>query len=213
MKQLKMLGFAALAALMAMAFVGTSSAMAETTALCEKDEGPCAAENIITHVREVSVGKAKLLTSINVECNVSFLGDALNKGLANPLVIHGTFTYTNCGSCNAEEENGPAELKVLKEGHETAKVTGEGLVHVECPGFIDCSYNGVGLKGAGKGPLLSTQANGEVAIAAQTTNKEAGGFLCPSTAKLDIVTTPGDASLIVECKEVIDNPKSIYISG
>jgi RHS repeat-associated protein len=187
-----MLGLAALAALMAMAFVGASSAMAESTTLCTGDgSGPCG----ITHVHEESVGKEKLLSSITVECNVLFLGDALS-GLASPLAIHGTFTYTNCGSCTIEEENGPAEIKVLKEGHETAKVTGEYLFHVECGGFIDCNYNSAGLKGTAKGPLLSTQKNGEVTISGQTTNKETGGFLCPATSKLDITTTPLGATYI-----------------
>jgi hypothetical protein len=88
------------------------------------------------------------------------------------------------------EENGPTEINVLKEGHETAKVTGEGLVYVNCKGFIDCSYNGVGLVGAAKGPLLASQENGEVSLQDQTANKETGGFLCPKTAKLDITITP-----------------------
>jgi hypothetical protein len=114
------------------------------------------------------------------------------------LVISGAFSYSNCNnSCVVTEENSPAEILILKEGHETAKVTGEGLVHVNCSGFINCRYNGVGLKGTGKGPLLSTQANGEVSLSEQTTNKESGS-LCPSTAKLDITTTPLAALYITE---------------
>ncbi len=187
MKPIKMLGLAALAALLAMAFVGASSAMAEETALCTADEAGCVA---IEHVHETTLSghKAVLKTSIlTVECDVLFLGDALTaSGL--PLVIHGTFTYTNCGSCTATEENGPAEVKVQKSGHETATVTGEGLVHVECSG-LNCRYNGVGLSGTAKGPLLSTETNGEVTLTEQTTNKESGLF-CPSTSKLTIATTP-----------------------
>jgi hypothetical protein len=204
-KSIKMFGLAALAAVMAMAFVGASSAMAEHTALCATDEALCASP--LAHVHEESVGKAKLLSSITVECNVLFLGDALlvsGVALANPLKIHGTFTYTNCGSCVVTEESSPAEIKILKLGHETADVTGEGLVHVECSGFIDCSYNGVGLKGTATGPLLAKKnakgevehPNGEVVIAGQTTNKETGGFLCPATSKLDITTTPLSATYI-----------------
>jgi len=188
-----MIGLAALTALMAMAFVGASSAMAESTALCTADESPCASANQVSHVHETSVGKAKLLSSVGTtECNVLFLGD-ISTTLASPLVISGSFTYTNCelggSSCTATEESAPSEIKVLKEGHETAKVTGEGLVHLVCSGFIDCSYNGTGLVGTGKGTLLSTQANGEVTLSEQSTTKETGGFLCPKTAKLDITTT------------------------
>jgi len=195
-KAIKMIGLAALTALMAMAFVGASSAMAESTTLCTADGSGCG----VSHVHEVSVGKAKLLSSVGTtECNVLFLGD-ISTTLANPLVIKGNFTYTNCelggAGCTATEEHGPAEIKVLKEGHEKAKVTGEGLVHLTCVGFIDCSYNGIGLVGTGKGPLLSTQANGEVTLSEQSTTEEPGGLLCPKTAKLDITTSPLSATYI-----------------
>ncbi len=200
MKQIKMFGLAALAALMAMAFVGASSAMAEETALC-KSEGVEEACPIITHVHETTLTgkKAVLKTSIvTVECDVLFLGDMVGEGLEalNPLVIKGKFTYTNCGSCTATEENGPAQIKVLREGHETASVTGEGLVHVECSG-LNCRYTGTGLKGTAKGPLLSTETNGEVSLTEQTTNKESGLF-CPSTSKLSITTTPLEKAYIVD---------------
>jgi len=201
-KAIKMIGLAALTALMAMAFVGASSAMAESTALCSADESPCKEGNVVAHVHEESVGKAKLLSSVGTtECNVLFLGDAaeaMEEGAA--LGITGSFTYTNCelggSSCTATEEGGPSSLQVLRTGHETAKVTGEGLVHLVCSGFIDCSYNGTGLSGTAKGPLLSTQKNGEVTLSEQTTTKEAGGFLCPKTAKLDITTTPLTATYV-----------------
>ncbi len=198
MKQIKMFGLAALAALMAMAFVGASSAMAEPTVLCSADESECEAT---THVHESTLEgkKAVLKTSIlTVECDVLFLGDTV-EGTAAPLVISGTFTYTNCGGCAATEENGPAEVKVLKEGHETGSVVGEGLVHVECSG-LNCRYNGVGLKGTAKGPLLSTETNGEVTLTKQSTNKESGLF-CPSTSELTITTTPLDPTYLkkMEC--------------
>jgi hypothetical protein len=193
-RAIKTTGLAALTALMAMAFVGATSAMAEPTALCKADESPCTEANLIKSVHETSVGKAKLLSSVGtLECNVLFSGTVAKTGA--PLVISGEFTYTNCeiaSACTANEENGPAELKVLREGHETAKVTYKYLVHVVCSGFIDCSYVGTGLEGTAKGPLLSAQEpdNGEVSLSEQSLTKEAGGFLCPKTAKLDITTTP-----------------------
>ena len=194
MKPIKMLGLAALAALMAMAFAGAGSAIAEPTTLCEEDsEASCGK---ISHVHETSVSKAKLLSSIiTVECDVLFLGDT--GGLASPLEIEGNFTYSNCGSCTAFEENGPATIKVLRTSHETAKVTGEGQVHIECGAFIDCIYNGTGLVGTGKGVGLSTQLKGEVTLSEQVTNK-VGGFGCPSTAKLDIQTTPLEHTYIIQ---------------
>jgi RHS repeat-associated protein len=193
----KLFGLTALAALMAVAFIGPTSAGA--TALCKVDEEPCAAGNLVTSVHEASVGKAKLLTSLGTaECNVSFATTKVGAP-ANPQKLEATFTYTNCtmgsSSCTFSEENGPAQILVTKEGHETAKVTGERLAHLVCS-FIDCSYNGIGLVGTAKGPLLASQANGEVTLTGQTLTKEAGGFLCPKTSVLDITTTPSAATYI-----------------
>jgi hypothetical protein len=191
-KAIKMFGLAALAALMAMAFVGASSAMAESTTLCSGDGSGCG----VTHVHETTLSgtQAKLLTSIiNVSCDVLFLGDTVS-ALSSPLVITGTFTYTNCGSCTVEEVGGGVEIKVLKLGHETSDVTGEGEVHVNCSG-LNCTYNGEGLLGTGKGPLLSSETNGSVVITEQTAKKVSGLF-CPSTSKLDITTTPLSATYI-----------------
>jgi len=190
MKPIKMLGLAALAALMAMAFVGASSAMAEPAVLCTGDGSGCGA----VHVHETSTSKGKLLAgSITVECDVLFLGDAAGVRSEGPL-ISGNFTYANCGSCEATEENGPSEIEVLKTGHETSEVTGEGLVHVNCSG-LNCRYIGESLIGTGKGPLLSKEANGEVSISEKSTEKESGLF-CPATSKLDLTTTPLSATYI-----------------
>jgi hypothetical protein len=201
-KPIKMLGLAALAALMAMAFVGASSAMAESTALCTADESPCAAGNQVSHVHETTLSGAlaTLLSSAgNVSCDVLFLGDTTGGNLGNPLRITGNFTYTSCtrsgSSCTVTEVNGPVEIRVLKEGHETGKVTGEGEVNVHCGFFINCTYNGEGLAGTAKGPLLSSETNGSVSLSEQTTHKVSGSF-CPETAKLDITTTPLAATYI-----------------
>ena len=192
MKPIKMFGLAVLAALMAMAFAGASSAMAESTALCSSEAEVCEG---VAHVHETTLAgaKGKLLTNIvNVECDVLFLGDAI---AGTPAVVTGNFTYTNCGSCTVEEVSKGVEIEVLKEGHETSKVVGEGEVHVNCSG-LNCTYNGEGLVGTGKGPLLSSETNGSVVITEQTTKKVSGLF-CPSTGKLDITTTPLSATYLV----------------
>jgi len=193
MKPIKMFGLAMLAALMAMAFVGAGSAMAESTSLCSSDPTTVSQQSGcgVSHVHEetLSGAKGKLLSSVlNVECDVLFLGEVTAEG--SPLVISGNFTYANCNSgCTATEENGPSEIKVLREGTELASVTGKGLVHLVCSGFINCRYTGEGLKGHGLGPLTSSETNGSVNISEQSTAKESGTF-CPATAKLDITTTP-----------------------
>ncbi len=156
----KKLGLVALATLMATTFLSASSAIAESTALCGAEEEVCASP--VTHIHETSLigHKGALKTSLlTVECGVLFLGDEL-EGLGSPLVIHGEFTYTECGNCKVFEENGPAEVRVLKEGTEVGSGAGEILVHVECPG-VNCRYNGVGLKSTVKGSLSSTETNGK----------------------------------------------------
>jgi hypothetical protein len=196
-----MFGLAALAALMAMAFVGASSAMAEfPTALCKEDastfpELVCPAGKLISHVHETTAGtKAVLKTSLlTVECEVLFLGDVLTANLLSEppesLLISGNFSYSSCSSgCTVTEENGPTHIHVLKTADELSKITGEGLVHVSCSG-LNCRYNGSGLEGHGLGPLTSSHLNGEVTLKEQETNKESGTF-CPSTSKLTITTTP-----------------------
>jgi len=180
MKPIKMFGLAALAALMAMAFVGAGSAMAEETALCPADEEQCATP--VTHLHAVSVEKMKLLSNLtNIECNILYLGETVEE-LSSPLVLIGNFTYTNCGSCTVTEENGPGELYLLKTGHEKAKLTLEWLMHVNCFGFINCYYTGAGLEGVAKGPLLPFVEEGEFGNA--VLNFEKGSF-CPEGTKLD----------------------------
>ena len=199
MKPIKMFAIVALAALMVMALVGTSSALAETTALCNTDPGVgvhevCPTDHSFAHVHEVTSSKSKLLTVfLTVECDVLFLGDVTSVNYSGaPLTITGNFTYTNCGSCTATETSENAEIEVLKSGHELASITGEGQVHVVCGKSLDCEYKGEGLIGHGLGPLLAEgeNANGETRLEGQEIKKIAGGFLCPKTSKLDILTNP-----------------------
>ena len=122
-----------------------------------------------------------------MQCTLLFLGDTLNSGLGNPLTIHGSFTYTCLSGCTATEENGPAEIKILKEGTELATWTAEWLWHIVCG--LNCRYNGVGLEGHVLGALAAANGKGEFSIEGATVNKESG-FLCPSTSGLDVTTEP-----------------------
>jgi hypothetical protein len=202
-KSIKMLGLAAFAALMAMALLGASSAVAGNTQLCKADENPCAAANVISHVHEETLAgqQATLLTSLgNVSCATTlFLG--LTLGLGAPLVIHGNFTFSTCKrggvqNCTVIEDSTDSLLEVLRTGHETASVTYEIEVKVECGLFIQCVFDthSASLVGTAKGPLLASSANGEVVISDQAVSS--GGPICPMTKKLDIVTHPLVATYI-----------------
>ncbi|HET7484984.1 MAG TPA: hypothetical protein VFJ64_06350, partial [Solirubrobacterales bacterium] len=179
----------ALAAIASVAFALPSAAAAGETSLCSADQNPCEEANIITHVHETSVGKAILLASPKIECLVLFLGEVVGEGETGQVEIEGNFTYTSCGSgCTVTEQSASSGIEVSKTGHEIAEVTGKGEVHVNCIG-INCYFDGEGLVATAKGLLLSTAANGEVSLQEQTVHKTKGNF-CPSTAKLDITTTP-----------------------
>jgi hypothetical protein len=188
MNPIRKLGLAVLTVALGMAVAGIPSAMAESTALCATDETPCESKHQLTHIHVATLTgkKARLLTSLTtVECDVMFLGAVGTLG--NPQLIEGNFTFMHCGGCTVTEENGPTVLEALREGHETAKVTGEGEIHVVCKA-INCYYNTEGIIGTAKGPLLSTEINGEISIQEQAV-KKVKGLLCPSTAKLDILLT------------------------
>jgi hypothetical protein len=198
-KPIKMFGLAALAALMAMAFAGASSAMAEETTLCSNDSTSSC--SVVTHVHETTLAgssnQATLLSSvINVKCDVLFLGDTLGEQ-GSPLLIHGHFTYSGCNnSCVVTEESASSLIEVKKTSHETAKVTGNGEVRVHCGFFINCVYNGTGLEGTSRGPLLALteKTNGETTLSGQETNRVSG--FCPEEAFLDITTTPLSATYV-----------------
>jgi hypothetical protein len=187
-KSIKMFGLAALAALMAMAFVGAGWASAESTQLCNMDPTGPGCGSPVTSIHSVSVGKAKLLTSfVNIECNVLFSSTFVG-GLGSPQVTKGHFTYTNCG-CTVVE-TGLATVNILKEGHETAKATFTDIIRVNCFG-IECELDVVGLVGTAKGPLLSPGSTGNGVISLeQPFTALLGGFFCPGEGKLDITLTP-----------------------
>jgi hypothetical protein len=202
-KSIKLIGFAALAALMAMAFVGASSAMAENTALCKADEEPCLTGNQISHVHDATLAGAfaTLLSSAgNITCSALFLGDVLST-LSAPIVIHGHFTYGGTEACVRHKIFGGTEsctvievstdwlISVLRLGHETADVTGNGEFNMHCGSIINCTYDGENLLGTAKGPLLASTLFGEVTVSEKTLHSTGGAF-CPETGKLDIRMTP-----------------------
>jgi hypothetical protein len=188
-------------------YLTSGTGMAKSTSLCELYPGKgenevCPKGHLVTHVHGTALAakSATLLSSVlNVECSVLFLGDVISKnGLGSPLEILGNFTYTGCANgCIVTETSENSTISVLKEGHETAKVTDEGEVKVKCGFFISCMYDGEGLVGTAKGSLLSIDTYGEISIQEQELHK-VGGLFCPSTGKLDIVITNLTSTYITE---------------
>lgn len=197
MKLLKMFGLAALMVLMTLAFVGASSAMAESTALCKVDPGEgehevCPVGELISHVHAATAaGNPALILSTltSVACDLLLLGNVTNaNNLGEPLVLNGNFTYTNCETfsgtkCTVTEVSTSNNLNFVKLGHEKADLTLEFEMNVHCGSLINCTYNGTGLKGIARGGLLPYQA-GEEEFDEQPMNKT-GGFFCPKTTILE----------------------------
>jgi len=197
-----------LIAVMAMALTDASSAVAEPTALCTEDaveleNEECPEAKRIAHVHETTQegNKALLLGTVKIECDVLFLGDVQNaNNLGDPLEISGHLTYTNCKTsegtnCTVAEVAGTeTKIKVSRSGHESGAVTSAFEVNFKCGFLMNCTYNGTGLEAHALGPLLSEAKNGEARLEEQTTNHIKG--FCPETAKLDLLTTPLEATYI-----------------
>lgn len=187
MKIIKALGLVVPVAGIAMVLFGSATAMAESTALCEADENPC--ESPVSHVHYAAAGKIKVVTSsMTYECKALLL--AAVSELGSPQVLEGSFTYTSCDNgCTRTEENGPAVLQFLKTGNESGEAIGESLVHVVCGIFINCTYTLEGMTASLKGPLSSSQANGELTFVEQEMRHESGA-ICPEEAFLNATFVP-----------------------
>jgi len=179
-----MLGLASIAAIGAVAFVGASSAMAGTTALCEFNESPCL--NQVEHVHFVDPA-AKLVTlPLTVTCEALFLGDALGLVTSGPVIVHGSFTYSNCNNgCTATDLHGGL-LLVLRTATNLGEVKGDGFeVNVHCAGVIECEYDAQGLVGHALGAELPTTA-GKVTVSNQEVHRTGNpltNLICPEPAK------------------------------
>ena len=196
-----MFGLAALAAVVAMAFVGASSASAANTSLCKTTTEPCpeanqwkAGETI--HLASTETGK--LLNSIATVLCLTVLGNlkVLGASLANPLSMDGHFVYSGCGTnsthTNCEvEETEEGRFNVNATGAHTGTATGEnGKAHVHCTkvlGFItiDCTYVAAGLTAE-----LSGLEPSHVTLTKQPVNLLEGSGLCPEESKVDALLTP-----------------------
>jgi hypothetical protein len=202
MKPLRTLTLGVVATLAAMALVQAGPASAGPTALCNHDLASTACTSgLISHYHETSPISGFVISTpaLTVICGRLFLGDTFGGNLANPLIIRGNFTYTGCIggslSCTVTEENAPAVLKVLRTGHETATVNATFSVHIVCGPLFNCKYGSAALTATYIGPLLATEANGEMIVEGQKLAKESGTF-CSSEAEVDAEGTPLSATYI-----------------
>jgi hypothetical protein len=185
-----MFGLVAVAAVAAMAFVGASSAMAESTVLCSTTENPCASHALTnTHVEgKTAVGADTTLVagSLTVLCTETggvpasiILGEVLT--LAAPLIGH--FSLIDFNNCKRGTEACEVNtiklglLELLRNGGDsgTAKSSGSEVL-VKCGSFIHCVYGGTpSLTAAGGAPGTITATNAVLTVVS--------GFFCPEESK------------------------------
>jgi hypothetical protein len=202
-----MFGLTAIAAVVAMAFVGASSALANgETVLCKENVTPCPAgkkvENeIIKALAEDSVMHPLLLntSSVDVLCLVSHIqGKVLV--LANPQVAHlealewlncstdGSAAHTNCTVTTITL----GLLLLLRTGANVGTLESHGTeVLVECVG-LHCVYGGLPSLPATGGTTLAGGTKGKVEANNVVLTKISGLF-CPTTSEwraLYFITSP-----------------------
>jgi hypothetical protein len=183
MKLIKIAGLGFLAAIVSMALIGVSPAMAENTALCNTDEEPCAAGDQTTEVHFVAEDILIRTSTMDYECDALLLATVLKLG--SPQTLDATsLVYSGCNQGCTRTVTKLGTFTVLRTKAESAVIAGNGFeVHVVCGSLINCTYSFNELTGSVSGSLL-TGDNGHVTFAEATLGK-VGGFLCPKEAKLN----------------------------
>ncbi len=189
MKYVKILSLAAVAAAALMALIGPSSALATgSTALCKKNETPCATGNLYpsgTVIKGATkAGSKALLTtkaSGTVECDSSFVANT-TATTANPLPVDITaLTWVNCtlngNPCTVTSVNLPysADLTDTSPPPADLTVTGNPGATVTCGVIINCTYTA-------SSPVLKV-TGGEAGVANAAAEKVAltgTGKACPN---------------------------------
>jgi hypothetical protein len=201
-RHLKMLGLAVITAAAAMAFVGASSAMAESTALCEVNELECPEGSVYP---AGTVVEAKLLTGttsvllgpnlkVEVECTGSTSAGKTTTGLANPL--KGELTSLAFSGCTYGPLHSPActvtvnqlgTLTLLKTGTNLGQAAVSGvLVTIVCGSVFKCVYKTESLPMHAKGTGPSGEKAELTATEAKLTEEEKLlGVGCPSEGFFD----------------------------
>ena len=206
MRLIKMLGLAAVAALASMAFIGASSASADS--LCHTKPGhdkECPAPLANGKLIEASSPETVLLSSSgDVLCESQALGKLIKTG--NHATLEGlieTLTFSNCkGSCSkAKAHSAPFLLEVQASSLDVWAVPHPNLTHLlpgglleGCFGFLNCLYQT-------KSDLaLVGKVEGDTLVFLYSVERSKDSAFCPSTGEwhakylvtldLDVNNTP-----------------------
>ena len=189
MRLIKMFGLAAVVAVVAMAFVGASSASATSTQLCDNHSGlTCSAGHAVSshHLVLASGTVGRLLAAIGILClGILILVSA--GALGSPQTVSSTSqTYSGCGTGSAHNNctvttptgQNPA-FDLLKTGLDAGTLTStSGQVRLVCSNLgLDCLYDTAGMEFTVGGGHLTAE---------ETSTTELGGkFFCPDEGLVD----------------------------
>jgi hypothetical protein len=206
MKYLKMLGLAAVAAVVLMALAGAGSASA--TVLCHKAETPCSQKWSLGTETEFIIKpetKAKWFSGINtlMECSSGDLkGKITNAGNSSETVKMGinTFQWSSCTVGNSTLENGELEVHSIT-GSTNGTMTLKGFTNrIESTQYGTCVYTS-GATGMDLGTLVASKTGQAIIDIEVVLTKKEGSVLCPSTIEWWeewTQTAPKETPLFVE---------------
>jgi len=184
MKLARMSSLMLVAAMVTMALIVTSSAAAETTALCNVDQDPCKEANQVTEVH-YEAHNTHFLGEYAYGCSDALLSAAVGK-LGTPQTLEAqSMTYTSCGGGCTRTTEELGTLSVLRTANESAEVVVNGFkTKVTCSGFSNCIYVLNEQVGVLQGPLL-TGDNGHITFEEVPLEKVGGSLLCPAEVRFD----------------------------
>jgi len=192
-----MLGLAGMAAMIAMAFVGASSATAaehEEIVLCKNAELVCEEQWPNPTEIHAEATNPKLLSNIGtVECENSLAIVTLLNKLAK--LVEGHLLALNfTGNCHLGSTEctvkvnalgglslTPDEVKLAAIGKSIELEGRNTNATVKCGSFINCTYSA----GAETKVLIESDAEGHLLLLTNETTLSGKGFLCPATSKWD----------------------------
>jgi len=187
MRLIRMFGLAAIATVVAMAFVGATSASATSTQLCDSHAGlTCEAGHAVTshHLVLASGEVGRILGAINILC-LGILIEATPLGLGSPQSFHSlNLSFSGCGTgsghnnCTVSIPQQPL-LGLLKTGLDEGVLTAEsGQLRLVCSNLgLDCLFDIAGMEFSASGGHLTAEENGLTELG--------GKFVCPDEGLLD----------------------------
>ncbi len=176
MKLVKVFDLAAIAAVVAMAFIGASSAPATT--LCLKNEEPCAAGNVKLNwllLAAKSGANAFLGGLFFEECHVEAHTHVLGNITHEPATLHVAWLISSCAPCTSVVVQTTGAVSASGGGNGVINGSGKLLLK-GCPFGAECEFEAAGVSV----PVLGSSTNSTVDTSVNLKLVKGSAFLCGS---------------------------------